>query len=201
MQPFVQVSPVVKMEAAPAGALPEYFAPLDPPDLPEAAYLADLRLEVPVEKTVLVGKRPIDGFPDEAGYLDFARRLGRRKERPAVSSALVDAVAKTLKRRKTNSSGVKRLMRDEIHSVRLAIDEGTRLDPTVARVHFIGLGPISKEARDTLDSWCRRPTPRQRPLESTSFRTNTTTALAWTSTSSTERSSSASSDLPKAVCR
>jgi hypothetical protein len=132
---------------------PRDLAPLDPPDLPEAAYVADLRLEVPLEKTILVGKRPIDGFPDEAGYIDFSRRLGRRKERPAVSSELVNAMAKTLKRRKSNSSGVKRLMRDEIHSVRLAIDEGTRLDPPVARVHFIGTNEITEAAREKLDAW------------------------------------------------
>jgi hypothetical protein len=152
MQPFVQVSPVLKMDAAP-GALPEYLYLLDPPDLPEAAYVADLRLEVPIEKTVLVGMRPVEGFAGEAGYQDFSRRLGRRKERPAVATELVNAVAKTLKRRKSNSSGVKRLFRDEIHSVRLAIDEGTRLDPAVARVHFIARGSISDEAREKLESW------------------------------------------------
>ena len=100
-----------------------------------------------------MGKRPTDGFPDEAGYIDFARRLGRRKERPAVSTELVNAVARTLKRRKRNSSGVKSLMRDEIHSVRLAIDDGTRLDPAVARVHFIGTNAIPEAAREKLDAW------------------------------------------------
>jgi hypothetical protein len=151
-QPFVQVAPVVTLDDSGAAA-PQYLAPLDPPDLPEGPYAADLRMEVPIEKTVLVGKRPIEGFPDEEGYLDFARRLGARRERPAVATELVDAVAKTLKRRKSNSAGVKRLMRDEIHSVRLSIDEGTRLEPAIARVHFIGKGSISEQSREKLNSW------------------------------------------------
>jgi hypothetical protein len=151
-QPFVQIAPVVTLDESGATA-PQYLAPLDPPDLAEGPYAADLRIEVPLEKTVLVGKRPIEGFPGEEGYLDFARRLGTKRERPAVASELVDAVAKTLKRRKANSSGVKRLMREEIHSVRLSIDEGTRLEPAIARVHFIGKRPISEESQEKLNSW------------------------------------------------
>jgi hypothetical protein len=151
-QPFFQACPVFKIDDA-VVTLPSYLAPLDPPDLPEGSWVADLRLEVPLEKSVLVGRRPIEGFPDEQGYLDFARRLGRRRERPAVASELVDAVARTLKRRKTNSSGFKRLMRDHVHSVRLAIDEGSRLNPTVARVHFYMNGPIQDDAREKLETW------------------------------------------------
>ena len=154
-QPWFQACPVFKRDDA-TTTLPSYLAPLDPPDLPVGNWVADLRLEVPIEKTVLVGRRPIEGFSDEAGYIDFARRLGRRKERPAVATVLVDAVAKTLKRRKANSSGFKRLLRDYIHSVRLAIDEGTRLDPTIARVHFVSKGPLPSEARERLDEWWQK---------------------------------------------
>jgi hypothetical protein len=151
-QPFVQVAPVVTLTDS-EDAAPQYLALLDPPDLPEGRYAADLRMEVPVEKTVLVGTRPIEGFPDEAGYLDFARQLGTRRERPAVATELVAAVAQTLKRRKTNSRGVKNLMRDEIHSVRLSIDEGTRMEPAIARVHVIGKRVISDASREKLDNW------------------------------------------------
>ncbi|MFL5962591.1 MAG: hypothetical protein ACJ757_06830 [Gaiellaceae bacterium] len=151
-QPFIQLTPVVKLDNGPE-ALPQYLTRLDPPDLPEGSYAADLRIEASVEKSVLVNLQPIEGFPDEAGYVDFARALGRRRERPAIASELVNAVAGTLKRRKTNSNGFKRLMRDHIHSVRLAIDEGTRLHPSVARVHFIASGPLPDEAREKLEAW------------------------------------------------
>jgi hypothetical protein len=135
------------------GVLPAYLVRLDPPDLPEGQWVADLRIEVPIEKSFLVGKRSIAGYPDEVGYLDFARQLGRRKERPAISSDLVDAVAKTLKRRKSNSNSFRRVMRNDVHRVRLRIDEGTRLQPVMARVHFYGKRPLSEEARDKLDAW------------------------------------------------
>jgi hypothetical protein len=151
-QPCFQACPVIRHEVD-GSSLPEYLAPLDPPDLPEGNWAADLRLEVPLEKSVLVGRRPIAGFPNEDGYLDFARRLGRRKERPAVSSELVDAVAKTLKRRKSNTPSFKRMMRDHVRAVRLAIDEGPRLNPTIARVHFIGVGPLPDDVRDRLERW------------------------------------------------
>jgi hypothetical protein len=44
-------------------------------------------------------------------------------------------------------------MRDHIRSVRLSIDEGSRLEPTIARVHFVANGPIEEEARAKLDAW------------------------------------------------
>lgn len=47
-------------------------------------WVADLRLEMPVEKTLLLARRPLAGFGDEAGYDQFAERLGARKMRADV---------------------------------------------------------------------------------------------------------------------
>lgn len=155
-QPCFQASPVVRMDAASTRnrILPMYLAPLEPPDLPSGQWVADLRIEVPIEKTFLVGKRPIRGFGDEQGYLEFAGLLGRRRDRAAIATELVEAVARTLRRRMANSAGFKNALRDHVRNIRLAIEGGPRLNPTIARVHFVGRdGPVPSDVREKLDTW------------------------------------------------
>ena len=41
-------------------------------------WVVDLRLEIPVEKTVLLGRSPIKAFSDDVGYAELAQRLGAR---------------------------------------------------------------------------------------------------------------------------
>jgi hypothetical protein len=155
-QPCFQACPVFRLNLAgqQSRTLPQHLAPLEPPDLPQGGWVADLRMEVSIEKSFLVGKRRILGFSNERGYLDFASRLGRRRDRAAVASELVDAVARTIKRRKANNSGFKRSVRDHVRNIRLAIDGGTRIKPTIARTHIIGRdGPVPPEVQAKFESW------------------------------------------------
>lgn len=110
-QPCFQASPVHRLPGEVAErTLPGYFVRLDPSDLPPGVWVADLRIEVPIEKTFLVGRRRLVAFPDEAGYLRFASALGRRRDRAALDAGLVDAVAKTLRQRARNNSGLLALL-------------------------------------------------------------------------------------------
>src|SRR6266511_358918 len=94
-QPWFQLSPVYTV-ATEATTLKQYLVQLDPPELPAATWVADLRLEVAVEKTWLLGKTPIKSFRSEEGYLTLGRALGRRRDRAALADHLVDAVAASL---------------------------------------------------------------------------------------------------------
>jgi len=55
-------------------------------------WVADLRLELPVEKSLLLARTPLNGFNDESGYGQFAERLGARKMRADVPNDVLDHV-------------------------------------------------------------------------------------------------------------
>jgi hypothetical protein len=56
--------------------------------LPAGFWVADLRIEVPIEKGWLVGREPRPGFANLSEYQVLALRLGMRRSRPALSDAL-----------------------------------------------------------------------------------------------------------------
>ncbi len=51
-----------------------------------ALWVADLRVEFPLEKSVLVERSPIDGFAAEEQYAYFAEKLASRRSRPAIDT-------------------------------------------------------------------------------------------------------------------
>lgn len=105
-KPWVQVAPVfdaadiladerrladVRRDAVP------HLALLDPPRL-EGVWVADLRLEMPIEKSWLAGRTPIAGFADDEGRRHFAQRLAGRLERPALPDEIHETVVRPLRR-------------------------------------------------------------------------------------------------------
>lgn len=110
-------------------------------------------MEVPVEKTFLVGKHPIRAFADEQALVAFADALGRRRDRAALASDLVEAVAHTLRELRRSKVGFKNMLRREIYSVRLRIEEGSRSRPTSVRLHVFARGTVSDNIRTRFDDW------------------------------------------------
>ena len=55
-------------------------------------WVADLRLEMPLEKLILMGRSPIDAFASEQEYSTLAARLGSRRQRPAAPQPCLDLV-------------------------------------------------------------------------------------------------------------
>lgn len=154
-QPCFQAAPAFIVADDDRQTLPAYFAPLEPPDLPAGRWVADLRIEVPIEKTFLIGRRSFAGFPDEAGYLRFASALGRRRDRAALAGHLVEAVAGTLRKRIRNDKKFRRAVSDHVQSVRLAIERGTREAPVDVRVHVVlrGDGDEIARVRERFETW------------------------------------------------
>jgi hypothetical protein len=105
-KPWVQIAPVYPADEEAVGeerlaairrdAVP-HLVLLDPPAL-EGTWIADLRIEVPVEKSWLVGREPIAGFSDTEGRRRFALRLSGRLERPALPDAVHAALVRPLRR-------------------------------------------------------------------------------------------------------
>jgi hypothetical protein len=105
-KPWVQVAPVfeatvilgderrladVRRDAVP------HLALLDPPRL-EGLWVADLRIEMPIEKSWLAERAPIAGFADAEGRHHFAQRLAGRLERPALPDEIHQIVVRPLRR-------------------------------------------------------------------------------------------------------
>lgn len=162
---FVQVSPVVtvdgmnqqKLESISRGEV-VYLTLLRPPRL-EGTYVADLRISIPVSKSVLAGCEPEEAFDDEAGYLAFARQLALKAERPALHDFLSRDV-RTLIRNRIAAS---RKSKDtswwqQVHEVRVQA-RPTRLEPQQAELIVVGrsiLTPAEKNEWKVLGDTIRK---------------------------------------------
>ena len=108
VKPWVQVAPVYRgdlvvgantrlakdiMGHAQAGRV-SYLFPI--PGLDSGRWFADLRLTLPVEKSVLLDRSPIDGLQSEDNYQRFADRLMSVSGRPAFDGRFVKAVQRSL---------------------------------------------------------------------------------------------------------
>jgi hypothetical protein len=74
---------------------------LDGPGLPEPKvkreWVADLTLEVPIEKGWFVGRPVGAGFSTEGKFIEFAERLAERRSRVALPTNVVEAIVSPLK--------------------------------------------------------------------------------------------------------
>lgn len=110
-QPWFQVSPVYDasgvLDATQQRQVERHeivhLIRLDGPALPPGLWVADLRIQLPLEKGCLVGRTPVHGFASEVAYLRFAGHLARRWERPALADnigTVVESLRKGLSRLK-----------------------------------------------------------------------------------------------------
>ena len=77
-----------------------YLVPLTNEKFAKAGQLwvADLRLEFPLEKSVLVGRDPIEGFASDEDYSFFADKLAFRRSRPAIDKRVREFITTPLGR-------------------------------------------------------------------------------------------------------
>jgi hypothetical protein len=162
-QVWFQVAPVFPVPVDPADAErllgKQYRVELDGPDLPPGRWMADLRIEVPIEKSWLVGHTPMRGFDSEEKAEWFGRKIGRRRARPALANKLVDTVTGLLRERKQvkKPKALKTLTReiwnDDVYRVMLEIESGTRLEPVAVRLHVICDGEPTQRAEAWFGEW------------------------------------------------
>ncbi|MDP8942914.1 MAG: hypothetical protein M3N16_02155 [Actinomycetota bacterium] len=152
-QPWLQVSPVYLLEGTEADQekllQKAYIVELTGTDLPLGRWVADLRIELPLEKTALVGREPIPGFASETEADSFARRLGVRRARAALANELVETVVRLIRKRKANNKRRSEEVWTELYKLGLQIEEGTRLKPVAVRLHVIS----SDEPSDRVTNW------------------------------------------------
>lgn len=159
VHPWIQLAPVYP--CAPGAKLRDcdYICELEPPDVGKDILVADLRVEVPIEKSALVAKTPIEAFSDEVGYEEFAEILAYRRGRPALHSVFHEMLSVTTKAMKDEGNAMRtkaRRVRHEIYKLKLRIQDGSRLEPKSARLYVVTRSEPSKELRDWLDEWWDR---------------------------------------------
>src|SRR5579875_367558 len=166
-QPWIQVVPVYPLDNADESRRHQikthqinYLVALDGPKLPPGFWVADLRIQVPLEKSWLVGREPIEAFADEGGYLTLAKRLAGRAERPALSNDVSNHIVVPLRERfKRLSRGRRPSIIDPVLELRLAIT-GSRLKPTAARLLVITKHEqVPQEVQQWFDGWWRDTQP------------------------------------------
>jgi len=155
-QPWLAVAPVYTI--APDSPLRDrdHVHVLDPPAVPGEVWIADLRIEMPLEKGLLVGREPIEAFPDEDGYIRFANALARRRGRPALASVFHEVLSGITRRLKAASNAQRRLARSarpNIYKLMLAIEDGTRLEPVAAKLYVVTDGERSDLTAKWFELW------------------------------------------------
>lgn len=137
-KPWIQVAPVYDLSSIRddvRSALQKNKGPIYLKWIPQLAgvsngfWVADLRIEVPVEKSILVGRVPIKGFHSEQEQRGVLKRVSDLRLRPAWADAVVDGVQNPLLSSLKALRGSDRQTFDEIE---LAVAEvGARTDSMV----------------------------------------------------------------------
>ena len=119
-------------------------------------WVADLRVEFPVEKSWLVGRTPIAGFADDAAAATLGRAISEIRNRPAWADEVIEAVQSVL------DTDLRRVRQEDkqlyVQLVSEIAEVGARTDSMV-KPRFVQLaafyeGGISQSSLDWWNSIC-----------------------------------------------
>lgn len=159
VKPFAQISPVYDassrrdLNLLRKGKGPAYLLYL--PEVEDGFFVADFRIELPVEKGWLSQQPITKGFPTEDGQAEVGRRLARLRERPAFSRRFLEHIASPLldaltALRKTNRPQFDRIT-EHIAQVRALVD--SRLNTTTAQLFVVGDKRIPGDVVEWFRNW------------------------------------------------
>jgi len=124
-----------QQQAASAGQT-VHFVHLTAPWVQQGFWVADLRLELPVEKTLLATFEPQEAFLDEVDYARLAERLGAQRARPAVPDPCLEHVVIPLfehvKKRREEGTNPNAGVRE------LRVQCNDPISPTIVTLYVIG---------------------------------------------------------------
>lgn len=157
-RPWVQISPVYQVTSRSLQDIAQGFVPkylYHVPDLPyEGLWVADLRIEVPVEKTWLAAQIPIQGFANESAKRGLGQRLAWQRSRPAFSTdywATQRNLEDAIEQLKKEEPATHKALIGVLEEIAVRVDSHIR--PTYAQFVFICSAPIPQACRDWFLSW------------------------------------------------
>jgi len=160
-QPWVQIAPAYRWDKLGDDQRKQvgrheigHLVKLTGPSLGVGFWVADLRIEVPVEKSWLVGRDPIEGFADEADYLRLAQRLAGRRVRPALDNLISTQIVTPLRQAFQKVSATKKSsLLEPVEELRLFVT-GARLQATAAQILILTtVEPAPQHVVDWFDKW------------------------------------------------
>jgi hypothetical protein len=158
VRPWVQIAPVYpvtnwKRKKLEGGKGPRYW--LLVPDLPEdGIWVADLRIEVPIEKSWLAGQIRVEGFENETEKRIVGRRLAWLKGRPAFSRELNEiqqSLFDALDGMESAELETHETLLDQLEEVVVQVD--SYLAPTSVQLVFLTNVPLADDCRRWLSEW------------------------------------------------
>jgi hypothetical protein len=160
VKPWVQISPIydrsVDLDSGWRRKLRRGEGPLylmHVPALHEGFWVADFRIEVPVEKGWLATRRRVDGFADEAAQRRVGERVAMLRSRPAFDGKFVALVQRplvtALKALRASNRELYDRMGSQVDEVAVQLD--SFIDPHDARVTLLVSGDIDQD----IDEWWR----------------------------------------------
>ncbi len=154
--PFVLVAPLIThsrikggglAKLAQAGKVQYLFPTLSPdPKSPERAWLADLRLIMPLSKSLLLQREPIEGFACEADSLAFGETLAQKFRRAALHENLSEALPAALKDF-VQSKIPRSSAFTKVEQVRLMVLDRDRLNPGRAQLYVYADDELNEDER------------------------------------------------------
>lgn len=158
----VPVYPILDLDEAGRSLLENHrrshLVLLDSPALPDGTWVADLRLEVPIEKSWLVGQDPIEAFRTEDAYELLGERLAAKKNRPAVATEAVDAVIRPLQNWLQGNAGGREAAK--VEQLRLAVGPSRLQVDRASLLVLTNESPLPVEEREPWDRWWDRTRPK-----------------------------------------
>lgn len=144
-QPWFSVSPVYVLEEADQNRISlieenriSYFRRLTASDYSDKLWIADFRIEFPVEKSWIVGREPIQAFSTLEEKLALAEFLAERRNRPVLArnihTQLIVPLRRWLEHLKVDRRAT---VLQGVHEVRLEIS-GNPLDPDGLGLVIVG---------------------------------------------------------------
>jgi hypothetical protein len=153
IMPWIQVVPVYVVNPDSRLLTHAHIVRLAGASFAAQNFVADLRIEFPLEKGELVGIEPIPGFATESEYLHLAEVLGRRRQRAALASEVNDIIRAVMRRKRSNNRNRWDRVHGEVHKVKLDIEDGTRLKPLAMRLYIVSAAPLSEDAHSWFEEW------------------------------------------------
>lgn len=179
-RPWIHVAPVYEVAAGERRRLetnhgPRYWWLI--PNMPHSGvWIADLRIEVPIEKGWLAGQRRIQGFTDERDKRMLGQRLAWLKSRPAFSQEFVEVVQVPVFR---FLDGHPELV-SKLEEVAVRVD--SYLLPKSVQILFLTDAPLDDAFREVVRDWWDGARGQAREsgirLLATDFRDTTTLSVA-----------------------